>query len=458
MTIKVALVVYVLVTLACVLFQLSRDREIELLPSLGWLLLMVVPFLVQYEYFPEPYRRVQTIGVIVVGAFILLGDMLTSTQKFRECDAEHLPALLMDGRTYAVIFALLAAYHLSILDKIPFLERITMDTPDEAALQWMREKTSKLLDVPDFMKYVFTWAVNIFSPLSIALLAFQKRYGWLLVTSAMALIYALMSLAKVPVFLLVITLMVVFLRTITLHTRYRMYGFSVALMLIVAWHATEFLSTHPYSVMNYQVSDKEIGQLQLSPKDPRTSFTRGDHLRMLPKNTPIEFSAVQKVYNYYVYRLFLGPADVSSRWYQYFPDVSGELAGFAALTPATRRDAAQHPARRVGKWAYVDRFPERYLETAQAYASVDADAYGRWGVPGVFGAGILILILRFASKSLLVDVPVTQVLYASALVLMALLWPMASMQAVLVANGLAPILFAMAVIALVLCRKRGRKG
>lgn len=135
------------------------------------------------------------------------------------------------------------------------------------------------------------------------------------------------------------------------------------------------------------------------------------------------------------------PVEVSHRWYIYYPSIHGKYLAFFGLTPASRREKGfRHPANQVGIWAYRKRFPEKYLASVRAYASADADAQALWGIPGLLVVGCLILVIRLASATLVVEGFLGKVLPACSLTILALCLPMASLQATLLAQGLAVLL------------------
>ena len=420
----------------------KRD-EIEVLPSLSWLVLMLAPFWMQFDTFPEASRSVQAFAVVFIGACLLAGDIVP-VKRGRAPPADVPladPGRLRDFRVYALLLILIAIYHVSLLDHIPLVEKYAHRVEDGRDLSWMREQTSKLLPVHTLTKYVFNWAVNIAAPLAVILAWSERRYGWALALLAVALTYAYMSLAKVPLFVLAMILLIGFLLRISRAKRAVIYVVGLLLLGAVAWDAASFFVRHPSSVLNYRAPSDRVATLNLSGADPRSRLTVGDHVRLRPVEMDKALEARERVYDYYANRLFLAPADVSSRWYQYFPAVAGQYIGLQGLTPADReRPAETHPARLVGAWAYGARFPDRYLETAQAYASVDADAYARFGIAGVIGAGCMVIGLRLLLKRLRQPHVLGETLYAIGLVLCALLWPMASLQAVLLANGLAVVI------------------
>jgi hypothetical protein len=424
---------------------IAKAKDVELLPSLSWFVLMVLPFWVQFESFPETSKSVQAFAVGFVGICLLIGDSL----PVRPAGTERTGLLEFDGwlrdfRLYGVFLIVLALYHLSLLDQIPLVEKYIGRVHDARELSWMREQTSKLLAVSSLTKYVFTWLVNIAAPLAIVLAWRSGRRIWALAFFAFAVMYAAMSLAKVPLFLLGIILLVTFWQQVAFAKRLAAYVAILLLFIPVSWDAYSFFVTSPYSVFNYRASPAAVAALNLRETDPRARLTIGDHSRLMPIEADSALGTRERVYNYYTYRLFLSPIDVSSRWYQYFPSVSGRHIGLQGLRPADReRSAETHPARLVGAWAYGARFPDKYLETAQAYASVDADAYARFGLAGIIGVGVIVIALRLTLKRLKTSGAFGQILYAIGLVLSGLLWPMASIQAALVSNGLGVVIILM---------------
>jgi hypothetical protein len=87
------------------------------------------------------------------------------------------------------------------------------------------------------------------------------------------------------------------------------------------------------------------------------------------------------------------PAEVSYRWYQYFS--SEQRLGLTGLSPSERSVVDfVHPAQHVSTWALGRRFPDKYPESGRAYASIDADAFARFGPPGLFLGSLLVAASR----------------------------------------------------------------
>jgi len=424
-------------------WNIFRKNDVEMLPSLIWLLLMVVPFVVQFDTFPENRRLIQAFGVMFIGICLLVGDSINVGQVAQETKVSPLLGRWLGNYwLYAVLFLIMAVYHLSLLSHIPLVAKYVYGVVDSRELSQMREETSKLLVVPALLKYAFTWTVNIIAPLAVVLAIRQRHYSWALSFIGLAGLYAAMSLAKAPLSILAIVLIATLVYRGTY--RRRLYGYLAMTLLCapIVWDAHNFFVSNPLSIFNWKPVPEAVAALGLPEDDPRKQLTIGDRSRLMPLQASNEspLTAREKAYNYYAYRVFLGPADVSSRWYQFYPAYSAGFVGLQGLTFAGQAHAESHPARRVGKWAYTERFPDKYLETVQAYASVDADAYARFGVVGVIAAGVILVVLRLLLKVFRVTSYLSETLYVIGLVLYGLLWPMASLQAVLVSNGLVVVL------------------
>jgi hypothetical protein len=157
--------------------------------------------------------------------------------------------------------------------------------------------------------------------------------------------------------------------------------------------------------------------------------------------------------DFFVYRAFLVPSEVSHWWYVYFPEYSGGFAGAGDYSYARRlRPGFEHPSNQLGKFAFLARHPKHYLETIRAYASADADAYGRFGIFGVLVVSVLLFLLR--SSVALMRTPGFWSSYACFcfLLLLGLTLPSGSLFAILLAQGVGP--FYILIVALYFLSRR----
>ena len=114
------------------------------------------------------------------------------------------------------------------------------------------------------------------------------------------------------------------------------------------------------------------------------------------------------------------------------------------ITSTSRnKDGFIHPANRVGKWAYFNRFPQSYSESAFAYAGIDADAHARGGWWGVIGVCVFLVLARLAMVVLRAGEYWGTSAYYAAVYMLGIMMPHASLQAIFVSQGLAIYLFLM---------------
>ena len=434
---EIAIWFYVAVSACLIAWNIARRRDLEALPSAAWLLLMGLPYAIQLGTLPDAARGVQTLGVGAVGVCLWVADSINLKRLVARPIEQGAMRLFYDYRLYAAAFVVVIGFQLSQLERIPLVEKFVHHVDDAQALAVMREETSKLLPVSDLVKYVFTWASSILAPLTLVFMIYRRKFVLAAVFLVVAILCAAMSLAKAPVYLLLAYVAVVLLSVMSFRRRVIVYAIAALLALPIAWNGISFLIRHPESVFNYMPAREHVRALDLKPGDPRAVLTYGDRSRLRPLEASDGLTVFERSVNRYAYRVFLGPSDVSSRWYQYFPALSGGFIGFQGLRPQDRQHAStQHPARLVGTWAYRERFPDKYLDTVQAYGSVDADAYARFGAIGVVAVALLVVGLRLGLQWLSTESLLSRTLYMLAIVQLAALLPIASLQAILLPNGL----------------------
>jgi hypothetical protein len=165
-------------------------------------------------------------------------------------------------------------------------------------------------------------------------------------------------------------------------------------------------------------------------------FAITDHHRSLDPHLNKLAGPFGRAVNYVMYRTVLAPVEVSHRWYIFYPEIHGSYLGFYGLTPSSRNDPMfQHPANKVAIWSYASRFPNKYLHSAYAYASIDADAWARWGKIGLIGVAFILLVFRIVAGNVRLEGRFGDSIYTAFLVVFSFSLPMASLQALLQAQG-----------------------
>lgn len=374
--------------------QLQRNQAIEILPSLVWYLIIVVPFMLTHAGFSDDFLRAHAQGIFITASALLVADANGIIKK-----RQLAPSPFSAGQTcifaYTGLAVLLAlqGYHLAKMPRIPMLESILHSGISEMELKVMREYSSKLLPISPIFIYAFEISLRILAPLVIVAFMQQRRYVIAAVVLGIELLYSFATLAKGPCLILILSIILLCYGMLPLVWR-KIANIAASVILlalgvVVVW----ILRIHSMSPVSYRPLPQEI------PKISRTSpFTLSDKFRLNDYNNILntKLSDFERVlFSTVVYRSILTPVDVSHRWYIFYPEVYGSYLGIGDLIPGARSAPNfMHPSNRVGLWAYRDRFPDKYAPSVHAYASADADAHARFGFAGFLWLAAIIISLR----------------------------------------------------------------
>ena len=416
------------------------DFVAEFAPSVGWTGLMLLPLVFQYSDLHETGRALQLGMVCAIALLLLVSDWFSFELARRRSE---LPGACLEQRwllLWGLCFLLPAAAHLYLMPKIPLLELLIDETATESSMTMLRLESGKLMAVPSAVMYLFNWALVVFAPMFVVLAWFTGHRRLAIYGLLTASLYAVATWAKLPVALLLVTCAFTGCVLPGPLRRGLCLGVAVLVLLVFGLLGGLFASgslTHLKSAASHTQSPV---LLAMQPDDPRRALTYGDNFRFESVAPDADRSQFRRVLEYVVYRAWLTPADVSSRWYQYFTYVEKEPLGFRSVFGGRASAGAQAPSRVVGIWAYQARFPYKYWNTVSAYASFDADAYARGGVLGVVLAIVLLLAARIGAACLVTSHAVGLTAYAVLLCVLAILPSFASIQAILGANGLIVVL------------------
>lgn len=314
-------------------------------------------------------------------------------------------------------------------------------------LKLARENASKLLKVPAAFIYACQ-GLLFFAPAAIIMLFAAGHWFPGAFLLAFSLFYSRASLAKGPLYILVGILLLVGWEQLSPRWKRGVATLVGVVAIPCLLYAGNFIVRNKLSLLNFRTTPEIQARIMRHAPRPlergEPSFTIPDHYHRLNDWGGIpayrdarSLTEAEKNINFFIYRGFLSPSEVSHRWYTFYPDVAGKYAGFTGLTPGSRgRPGFQHPANAVGVWAYLNRFPDHFFPSLMAYASVDADAHARWGLTGIVVITLIVVLLRLALARLVMDTVLSRCLYYSALMVIALCLPQASLQAILVAQGL----------------------
>lgn len=442
--------------------KLSNDKInkfptwMEFLPSLIWLFFMVVPFLIQRPSLSILGTFDQIIATCSVLIVFLISDFIAFRWKkpFNNLFDGAFNSIKFNSNYITIIiilmFFVLSVLNIWLMPDIPVLKLISGENFSNIELSQLRHMATKKINAPKIILYSFNWIILIFVPISIAMLLRNSRYYLAIGIFVWALIYSTVTMAKLPavamIFILALSLSSIYFR-IAFYTKWII----IIVITIIGFLAIFYVSPFKIKSTSDITFSTQVEKFEIT--DPRSYNTIADDFRSLghvsAKNLS-EYSSYLDGYTRYLFnRVWLTPSDVSVRWYEYFNYVSSPI-GWASVFELSGTDFA--PSRKVGIWAYVDKFPEYYISSINAYASFDADAYARGGIMGVFWATLILasfrLLLFLIRGSNINAFPA----YSVGLGLLTLLPIQASVQAIFVSNGLLLVLILICIFSL--CNKK----
>jgi hypothetical protein len=414
----------------------NKINFFEFSPSISWFFLMTVPFLYQYEYFNYLGRATQFSSVFFISIFFFINDFYCAKSKyFASNHLKFSKSAFFDALSFVFILAL--ATHLFLMPNIPFLDVIfnskALSSHDIGIL---RENSSKLLGVPQIFKYFFNWLIIIFCPISIVYFFLSARRKIAFTYLFFLVFYCISTTSKFPLFQFASSLFFIFI------FNFRKFNFvflnlikwSLPLFFIALFFLLSTKGTDQKFLLNKDYYNVSVSKFL--DNDPRRSFSLADNYRSNYPHSDNKFDL-----NYFVYRVWLTPADVSNRWFQFFSTFS---IGFANFWPFNRQSDIFTPAQSVGRWAFKDKFPDRYLDTVSANASFDADAFSRFGIFGVIIGALILAFFRYLSSALITKNPFSLLSYCIILSMLTILPFISSLQAIIGSHGLfIPILIMM---------------
>jgi hypothetical protein len=428
-------------------FTFLKERSFALLPALGWITLINIPFLMAWPYYPEPYRSLHITGICIVSGFLLMSDFIsflflkkTTAQTFDY--TQH--TQLMNYATWSVtgILFLIIAYHLSHVDTIPLFE-ILLNHADKSSAAIERNAFQRDMPIPFYMRYLINFNPYIFGALAITLhwLAGRKRTS---ISIALLIIgYSLLSTAKIPVLLSLMIIAMLIGQYGFKRIRYLPHVFFAAYIGVIIG----IIGFYKFVLPDVINRSTDYVFIATGPTDPRTAHAPSDYFRT-PEfhEASLKQTGMPRNFEYFMYRAILTPADAASRWYQYFSYVQKSPETFASMMGRALKNGFVHPCLKVGDWGYHQKFPDKYETIPNTYASLDADAFAYGGLKSVVFVAVLFAVLRMCFALFHTNTPFSQTLHMTGLVILTITPANASLQAILAPHGILPILGLMGVI------------
>lgn len=416
-------------------------RSFDLMPSLGWMCFMSIPMMLSWSFFPEPWRSTHTVGILLVAGFLLAADtssLLILKRGIGKAGHTRMTEGFLNYVAWAAtaILVAIAIYHLLTAEDIPLYDLLFKNaTPEEYLAQ--RNSFQRDLPVPFFVRYLINFNVYIFGSLALVLHWTRGRKKTATTLAMAIFVYSALSTAKLPALIVIVIISALFATRLCQRSawlpRALFLGLVAGLSVIISFDqvaAPKILKYYAHTPFTNGAHD-----------DPRRIDTLGDYIRS-PEADVVsrQRSLLYRKFEYAVYRIFLTPVEVSDRWYQYFSYVQKEPEPLGSLLGRAVGSDTPHPAVRVGRWAYHEKFPSKYTDNVHAYGSLDADAFAYGGLPAVLVAAFAFALVRISLAIFHTPNIIAETLYVMALVLMTAIPASGSLPALLVPHGLLAIL------------------
>lgn len=428
----------------CLYEVIRKEKEwLDYFPSVVWQLLMIIPFLVQVKDMGDIGNNIQGMGLLLFSFIIFTGDnyRMKKHANFKLAGKYRIFTLLnrfaRNGWFYFIIFLLLAGYHISSIgEDIPWIYKILHSEAGSVELAIMRENSLKLLNVPFYMKYFFRWNTNIIAPIGFLWFLKDKKYILAGIFGIVGGWYALLVNAKGQI--------VLFCGIIVVFLLYKHYKKIPLQAVFLSCFIVIVIAIRPVSYFAFDENSPFHCEYTAFEEEPLAN-------RMPYMDLPDDFSQEYKIYNKYLRRVVLVPAVVANNWYKY-TIINNKYFGYGDMLPWTRMGSATETVRKapsniVGVWAYTEKFPELYGSTISANTSMDADAYARGGWIALLVTGGVYLGIRLFMKWLNSgEDELIEICYVIGISIIAMVLISAPIQAILIAQGVFPLLIAMLVV------------
>lgn len=439
-------IVLVVIPSTAIAFRKAWLGSICFLPTTGWLVLMVFPFLTEYVFLESPIRKTQSVAILAALIVFLVSDTISNSinsKRTRQDRGDNTNDLCVAWILSIIFISLTVLHTVWVADSVPVMNLLSGNF-DIESLHSSRSAFSRDSQLPAGLHYLLSFSVTIFGVPAVIICIAKMRYFWALSLFVWVSLYASVSTAVLPLFFAFLTIFVGTTLLSPLTRRKRIFRTTIIVASLTLLFTVVISMISPWGILSGKHTDLQTGVTNTSPLENSRDLL-GDKNRAQsygPDQTRPHFIlyAADRV----LYRCIFTPVEVSYRWYEYFYLFPIERISLSRMVHDSHSELSVHPASAVGKWAFYERFQNRYLESAHAYASFDADAYSRFGWVGfLIALGVIatcrILLELFRS----IQGVTTNAFYSVGICLVAVLPASASVQAMLVAHGLAVLLFIM---------------
>ena len=434
---NIILISLILLLIALFYYASLKKAMLEIIPTLAWCTFMVIPFLYSRKFFDITGTNSQFLGIALVYLALLVGDWYSVKTKSKPVYSLKSDIKIMFNHKIQLflitIVIVIPVIHTLISGTSPLFDLIFRDS-SRVEVSMDRALYTKF-GVTYFFSILSNWTINIIMPFLVTWLFVQKKYYWTFVILAWSLLYAINSTAKLPVIFLVVSI-----SFILIVLRFKSFANIFGNVIIVVFAGLILSGIYFGNAM--------LNNIDKCPPSTGIVKSPANISRSCPSSSAIGLNPVISTVGY---RIFLTPVEVSNHWYNYF---STSINVNRSLFDLFERNTLKKTANLIGREYYVKPFPNSYNNSITAYASIDADAFSFGGLLLVLLVSILLISIRiFISSKGNNSPPEIQAFEYLALVYLILLPFTASIQAILIPQGLLPVL-----LVVLYLRKLNRNG
>jgi len=419
----------VLAILIIAIYLIKLDYFFQFLPTLSWTLFMFIPYLYSKSYFPN--KADQLTGITLILFFFLIGDLISSKLKKNENKNANYKINFgnFSGKylnLLSFITLVIPVVHFVIVGNVPIYSLIFEHKP----LSTLRE--SRYEFNRDSIPYWFAMCSNYISyligPIVLILTAAKRKYLRFIFMVLWLGFYTISSGAKLSLVFCTFTLILIGMNTVWKRYK-RILSFGILLIFL-------------FTVLSGMLlGNLAVSKAESCPLPAGANFSPANVLRSCPEGKNISLNPVSDTLGY---RVFLTPVEVSNNWYSYFSQNKKRT-----VPDVLERENDKKASNIIANQFYAKFWPDRYPSITNANTSVDADSFSIGGTPFIFFIGLILLVIRLIistnnslSNSILV------IFEGAGVASLTVLPFSASIQAILLPNGLWLVIFVILVIKL----------
>jgi hypothetical protein len=416
-----------------ILFVLAHKKKawLEILPSIFWFFFMSLPYFFLTNFLNGYFQSNQFLGILTITSAMFIGDLIgienyrNTSKKLRSSNFVQIKRetrVKLAAVIHSVLF-LIPLAQIFMTDSLP-IKILLFSNNTGFDLANARQTFTKGSNLPILIELLIAWYIPLISALC---LFFLWRLGYKkssILWFHLIIIYSILGLEKAPLVFFVLTIFISVSLVYHKFSKIRLV-FTLAIFFIL-------LSLN--AIAQVYVSDINVDKNFLVSKEFQSSKLLGI---VTPSDTyrfdKLPDTNVPKPVMNIVYRTTLTPIDVSFRYYQYYSQ--DEISNRNLIEVLAYRESPKS-TNIVGNWAFTKRFPSKYSEYIDAYASIDADSFSLIGSRGFLIVGLILVLLRYFFAKLGTGILIGKYIYGMSIAFFSYLPFQGGLQSMLVSKGL----------------------